>query len=146
MLTGPPPACPSCCSRRATPECATSTPSKGRRMVRARSSHLSSSGTMGPGPHAQSRVVQVRRGEGPATAHQGHHLRAAMPGFSLHSLSYSWATMSLECWPLGPGVPLGVLLMAVSPLVEGRGRHSAWHTGVLSMSQLLALWSWRGTG
>ena len=83
MLTGPPPACPSSCSRRATPGCATSTSSTGRRTATTTSSRPSSPGAMDPGPNAQSPVAQVRRGVGTAAAQQGLCLWAVRPSFSL---------------------------------------------------------------
>ena len=83
MLTGPPPACPSSCSRRATPGCATRTSSTGRRTATTTSSRPSSPGAMDPGPNAQSPVAQVRRGVGTAAAQQGLCLWAVRPSFSL---------------------------------------------------------------
>ncbi|KAL0615449.1 A disintegrin and metalloproteinase with thrombospondin motifs 7 [Plecturocebus cupreus] len=60
-LTEPPACPPSCCSRRATPGCGMSTPSTGRQMATAGPRCLSSPGTTGPGPRAQSPAAEVRR-------------------------------------------------------------------------------------
>lgn len=50
---------PSCCFRRATPECAMSTPSTGTQTAPAWARHPSSPGSTGPGASAQSPVAQV---------------------------------------------------------------------------------------
>lgn len=50
---------PSCCFRRATPECATSTPSTGTQTAPAWAHHPSSPGSTGPGASARSPVAQV---------------------------------------------------------------------------------------
>lgn len=63
--------CPhSCCSRRPTPACATSTPSSGRPTARTRSSRPSSSGASAPGPRARPPAAPVSPAQPPcATGH-----------------------------------------------------------------------------
>lgn len=63
--------CPhSCCSRRPTPVCATSTPSSGRPTARTRSSRPSSSGASAPGPRALPPAAPVSPAQPPCA--MGH--------------------------------------------------------------------------
>lgn len=135
MLTGLPPACPSSCSRRATPGCATSTSSTGRRTATTTSSRLSSPGAMDPGPNAQSPVAQVRRGVGTAAAQRGLCLWAVRPSFSLWLIACLRGVSELGVLLLGLSFLICIMGLAVvlsHGSVTGRVTRvrQAWHTAL----------------
>lgn len=123
----------SCCSRKPTLVCATSTPSSGQLTVRTRSSRPSSSGASAPGPRALPHVALVSLGKHPHIAGHGPSVVAAASAI-LDLLIVDSANAGRILWYREPKGPLS----SCCTVHHGRCLRSSWWHMVWAMLPITA--------